>query len=151
MNNHLLTDAKDAAKQKNWSLAEKRLHQLFEQEPEHLGGILLLGYIRYFQGAYKECEELNRRALAIEPKSAYAHKGLGMALAKQGLLEEGIAALEQAIDAAPNSGDNYWDLAVVLKNAGRVEDCRQVAESGAKADPKMAWKFKNFIVKLDST
>ncbi|HEY5960468.1 MAG TPA: tetratricopeptide repeat protein, partial [Polyangiaceae bacterium] len=71
-------------------------------------------------------EQACRRALAIEPHRAYSNKGLGLCLAKQGKLDEGLPYLHHAIAVEPNWFDPRWDLAVVLSEVGRYDEALAV-------------------------
>ncbi|MDX9720649.1 MAG: tetratricopeptide repeat protein [Myxococcota bacterium] len=118
----LLNDATQAAQDRLLEYADELIAQVLEREPENLRGLDLLGFVRYFQGDPKAAEEACRKALAIEPEHAYAHKGLGLCLAKQGQVEQGLEHLRHAIELRPKWMDPRWDLTVTLIQAQRFEE-----------------------------
>ena len=103
--------------------------------PENLVLLDLGGFVCFFLGDYVATEEYCRRALAVKPDHAYACKGLGLALARQGLVDEGVQSLEHSIALAPEWVDSYWDLAVTLLEARRPDEALQVVARAAKAVP----------------
>jgi len=58
--------------------------------------LAIKGFAEFMCGNYGLCEEANRSALALDPEDAYAMRGLGLALHKQGDSPEGLEFLEQA-------------------------------------------------------
>jgi len=93
------------------------------------------GFVCFFLGDYLATETYCRRALAIKPDHAYACKGLGLALARQGHVDEGVQSLERSIALAPEWVDSYWDLAVALLEAGRPDEALHTVERAEKAVP----------------
>ena len=65
-------------------VAEPLLREVLEAEPDNLPALDLLGFVLYFLDRPEEGEQACRRALELEPDHAYAHKGLGLNLAKRG-------------------------------------------------------------------
>ena len=56
-------------------------------------------------------EDAYRRALALAPDVATYHAGLGVVLARQGQLEEGVEELERAVDLDATYGMAFAQLA----------------------------------------
>ena len=102
----------------------------------------LAGFVCFFLGDYLATETYCRRALAVKPDHAYACKGLGLALARQGRVDEGVQSLERAIALAPGWVDSYWDLAVALLEAGRPDEALQAVERAEKAVPAEANRLR---------
>lgn len=111
--------------------------------PENLTLLDLGGFVCFFLGDYLATEGYCRRALAVKPDHAYAHKGLGLALARQGRVDEGVQSLERAIVLAPEWVDSYWDLAVTLLEAGRHDEALQAVERGETAVPAEAQRLRS--------
>jgi tetratricopeptide (TPR) repeat protein len=101
----------------------------------------MLGFVKFMIGQYDECRRLNERVLKSDPANAYAHKGLGLSLAKMGKVEEGIEHLRKSIElAVSDKGDYYHDLAWALAECGRGAEAVEVlkeceAETGS-LEPK---------------
>ncbi|MBN1178622.1 MAG: O-antigen ligase family protein [Anaerolineae bacterium] len=71
---------------------------------------------------YREAESAYRRVLELAPNVATYHAALGVTLARQGRLEEGIAALERAVALDATDGTAYAYLAELYAAAGRGEE-----------------------------
>jgi Flp pilus assembly protein TadD len=68
---------------------------------------------------YAQAETAYRQALALAPNVATYHTALGLVLAHQGLLEEGAAELERAVDLDATDGISYGHLADLYQALGR--------------------------------
>jgi tetratricopeptide (TPR) repeat protein len=60
---------------------------------------------------YAQAETAYRQAVALAPDVATYHTALGLVLAGQGLLKEGAAELERAVDLDATDGIAYGHLA----------------------------------------
>jgi Tfp pilus assembly protein PilF len=127
---HTLGDARD------------RINQGLALAPDNLTLLDLGGFVCFFLGDYVTTESYCRRALAVKPDHAYACKGLGLALARQGRVDEGVQSLERSIALAPQWVDSYWDLAVALLEAGRPDEALQTVERAEKAVPGEAQRLR---------
>lgn len=131
------------------------LERVLEEAPQHLGALDTLGFVRFFQGRPRDAETCCRRALAIDALHAYAHKGLGLCLAKQGHVEDGVTSLQRAIELKPGWLDPWWDLCVVFADAGRLDEAlalvlRAQAELPAHG-AELAKMEASLRAKLDAT
>jgi cytochrome c-type biogenesis protein CcmH/NrfG len=132
----LLEQAFDAAQHHEWEEGSALLEDFLGRHPEHLRAWDLLGFIYFFQQKYRQAEDCCRRALSLEANHVYALKGLGLCLARQGLVDQGIAQLQQAITLQPDWFDPYWDLAVVLVEHHRYPQALEVLRQAAAAVPE---------------
>ena len=123
INQHLLGDARE------------KINQGLAVVPDNLTLLDLGGFVCFFLGDYLATETYCRRALVVKPDHAYACKGLGLALARQGRVDEGVQSLERSIALAPEWVDSYWDLAVALLEAGRPDEALQAVDRAEKAVP----------------
>jgi len=130
INEHTLGDARD------------RINQGLALAPDNLTLLDLGGFVCFFLGDYVTTESYCRRALAVKPDHAYACKGLGLALARQGRVDEGVQSLERSIALAPEWVDSYWDLAVALLEAGRPDEALQTVERAEKVVPGEASRLR---------
>jgi tetratricopeptide (TPR) repeat protein len=115
--------------------ARDKINQGLALVPDDLTLLDLGGFVCFFLGDYLATETYCRRALALKPDHAYACKGLGLALARQGRVDEGVQSLERSIALAPEWVDSYWDLAVALLEAGRSDEALHAVERAEKAVP----------------
>jgi len=118
--------------------ARSRMKEGLAIAPDHLVLLDLAGFVCFFLGDYVSTENYCRRALELKPDHSYACKGLGLALARQGQVDAGVASLERSIALAPGWVDSYWDLAVVLMEAGRSDEALQAVQRAEQAVPAEA-------------
>ncbi|MGK7919537.1 MAG: tetratricopeptide repeat protein, partial [Trichodesmium sp.] len=71
-----------------------------------------------------------QKAISLEPDSSIAYQNLGVALEKQGQIEEGIICYRKAIEIDPGFWEGYQKLGMALTKLG---DLPQVAEIYLKA------------------
>jgi tetratricopeptide (TPR) repeat protein len=145
----LLRKASKAASARKLDEAEQYLLPVLKRNPAHIKALDLLGFVRFFQKRYAECEQICRQVLTLEPNRAYAQSGLGMALARQGRLEEGLEMLTKAMTTTPAWSEPYWDAAVLLIEARNYARAREVLELGIQKAPRGTPRFKNLLAKLD--
>ncbi len=131
----LIKDARSLAAEKDFAQAQALLEQGLAAAPRHLTVLDLLGFVCFFQDDYAACEAHCRAALDIKPDHAYATKGLGLALVRQGRLEEGLLKLERAVALEPHWFDPYWDLTVVLIENARWKEADEVVRRAASMVP----------------
>ena len=122
--------------------AREKINQGLALVPDDLTLLDLGGFVCFFLGDYLATESYCRRALALKPDHAYACKGLGLALARQGRVDEGVQSLERSIALAPGWVDSYWDLAVALLEAGRPDEALHAVERGETAVPAEAPRLR---------
>jgi tetratricopeptide (TPR) repeat protein len=122
--------------------ARDKINQGLALVPDDLTLLDLGGFVCFFLGDYLATESYCRRALALQPDHAYACKGLGLALARQGRVDEGVQSLERSIALAPEWVDSYWDLAVALLEAGRSDEALHTVERAEKAAPDEAQRLR---------
>jgi Flp pilus assembly protein TadD len=146
----LLHEARQAIREKDLDRAGNLLERAIEIDPDDIPALDLLGFVRFFQKRYSESEICCHKVLAQKPDHAYALSGLGMNRARQGALEEGIESLNRAIAAAPTWCEPYWDLAVILKDAGRYDDASRILKQGVKACPENAARFEKFALHIET-
>jgi serine/threonine protein kinase/tetratricopeptide (TPR) repeat protein len=87
-------------------------------DPEYAIAWAALGNAYQLKGSFMSISELvhkgadmERRALAINPDLADAHVGLGASLVTLGQVDDGIAAIREAIRLEPENGQAYQGLA----------------------------------------
>ena len=137
-----LEAARAAATAKEFARAEALLREVLGAAPDSLPALDLLGFVLYFLGRPEEGEQACRRALELEPDHAYAHKGLGLNLAKRGGdLNEALWHIRRAVELKPDWFDPAWDLVVTLKNAGRLDEAMSELERAQSCFPEHARRW----------
>jgi Tfp pilus assembly protein PilF len=125
--------------------AEELLQQLLEEDDSDIRAWDLLGFVRWSQGNFAGAEECCHQSLARKPLGAYARKGLGVCLASQGRLEEGIVELHQAMALKPTWVDPVHDLAMVLWQAERYDQALPYLERALSMAPQLEVKLRPMI------
>ena len=146
----LLKKASQAASARDLDEAERCLLIVLEKEPNQIKALDLMGFVRFFQKRYSECEQLCRRVLDLEPGRAYALSGLGMALARQGKLDEGIEMLHAAMEKSPAWTEPYWDAAVLFIEIRDYPRARAILEQGLQKAPSGTARFQKLLAEIDT-
>ncbi len=144
----MLDEATQAARAKDFAESKAMLDKVFALEKDNLRAHDLAGFVLFFMKHYKDAEQHCIQALRIKPNHAYALKGYGLCVARQGRIDEGVESLEKAIAQKPAWSDPYWDLAVVLSEAQRVEDAICVLKRGIDNVPSKKERFEGFVKRL---
>ena len=143
-----LQGAHRAATHGDFALAEQLLGEVLRDDAASLLALDLLGFVQYFQGRPAEAEMACRRAIAIDPARAYSNKGLGLCLAKQGKVDEGLPFLKEATRIAPDWFDPRWDMVVVLLEAGRYPAAFEALAEAEAALPQHREKLSTLRLEL---
>jgi tetratricopeptide (TPR) repeat protein len=85
--------------------------------------------------AMEAAYELGRRATQLDGRNEYAHWALGITCWGLHRLDEGIAALERAVDLNPNCSLAYGSLGTSLAIAGRTEEAIANQEIAIRISP----------------
>jgi tetratricopeptide (TPR) repeat protein len=145
-----LGQAHDAAIARDYVRAEGFIAACLTLQPNDVAALDLLGFVLFFQGRYVDAERACRRVLDLDARHAYAHKGLGLCLARQGRIEEGVTCLLEAIRLSPDWFDPRWDLAVVLSEADRIREAIEVLRQAEAELPGQRASFVRFRTELES-
>jgi tetratricopeptide (TPR) repeat protein len=141
--------ARDAAQAKRFDEAIRICNEILAEDPQHRGALDMLGFAHFFKKEYEVAETWCRRTLEAYPDHAYAHKGLGLCLARQGKLDEGLKELHEAMRLEPKFFDPYWDTSVVLREAGRYAEAAEVLRRGIVECPDRAGRIRPVLEDLE--
>lgn len=117
--------------------AERHCMQLWRQEPNNTGVLLLLSSIHF------QCRRLDKSAhfssLAIKqnPMLAEAYSNLGNVYKEQGQLQEALENYRHAVRLKPDFIDGYINLAAALVAAGDMEQAVQAYVSALQYNPDL--------------
>ena len=108
----------------NWATAETRLAAADQLSPNDPQVWEARGNLNAYWGdveprRYIQAEAAYRRALELAPNTATYHTALGLVLARQGRLEDGLAELERAVALDATDGIAYRHLADLYQALGR--------------------------------
>uniref|UniRef100_A0A3P9M1A3 O-linked N-acetylglucosamine (GlcNAc) transferase n=1 Tax=Oryzias latipes TaxID=8090 RepID=A0A3P9M1A3_ORYLA len=137
----------------DFEAAERHCMQLWRQEPDNTGVLLLLSSIHF------QCRRLDRSAhfstLAIKqnPMLAEAYSNLGNVYKERGQLQEAIEHYRHALRLKPDFIDGYINLAAALVAAGDMEGAVQAYVSALQYNPVSGvikylktWGGKTYLV-----
>lgn len=85
---------------------------------------------------FENAVDLSRQALEADPRNSDAYSVLGIALARLGRLEEATDAFQRAIQQAPYSARNYYNLAMHHYGQGNKKDAISMAQEAIRCDGK---------------
>ncbi|GAK53506.1 Tfp pilus assembly protein PilF [Candidatus Moduliflexus flocculans] len=88
-------------------------------------------------------EQEHAREEEQESVSAEELLRAGIRYVKQGRLEEGIATLEQAVDAAPNRAETYFNLGIAYTLQERIPQATDAYQRAIELDPNYGKAFFN--------
>ncbi|MCU0290199.1 MAG: SPASM domain-containing protein, partial [Acidobacteria bacterium] len=138
---------KEYAGRREFQLSAMLLEKALLVEPNNIELLSLLGYVHFFLNNFPESREANRRILILNPDHVYANKGMGLSLHRCGDTEAGISYLKRAIELAdPGYLDPYYDLAVVYRECGRIEEIKILQEKVQHISPQLAAQLESFYV-----
>ena len=148
----LLNMAREALLESKYGESLKLYLEVLKVDENNLTALNTLGFIYYFKGEFAEGIKYCLRAVEKYPENAYARKGLGLYLAKEGRRDEAAASIKKAIELDPDFVDAYHDLAYVYYESGDFESAREWIGKGVGKSHDVRYKglFDKFIRKLDS-
>ena len=137
----LLANAYSLALKKQFQSSEIVLSKLCLLTPDCMETKSLLGYVHFELGNYELSERFNRDVLKVDPANAYASKGLGLALCRQGQIEDGVNYMYQAINMEKDVGSEiHFDLFAVLMHLHRRADAMAVKAKAQECSDYSEWK-----------
>lgn len=140
-----LQEATRLASEGDFVRAERLLLQILKAHPKEVGAWDALGFVQFFQGRFAEAQECCERSMYLSPANAYAHKGWGLCVAKQGRIDDGLESLEHAMDLAPGWFDPYWDFLVVCGEARRPKEARRVLAMARARFPERGGELDELV------
>lgn len=95
----------------------------------------MAGVAAQMQGRHDSAIELFRKALALEPRDARFHAGLGISLFESGDIAGAIVALQRACELAPNVPGGWYNLGRALKLQVRADEAIEALQRALRLDP----------------
>ncbi|SMX47907.1 LuxR C-terminal-related transcriptional regulator [Maliponia aquimaris] len=111
--------------------------------------IALLGFAPDPAPAMEAAYALGRRATRLDDRNEYAHWALGISCWGLHRLDEGIAALERAVELNPNCSLAYGSLGTALAIAGRAPESiahQDIAIRMNPRDPSIFFRFSGLAL-----
>jgi tetratricopeptide (TPR) repeat protein len=132
--------------------AVEQYEKALELDPESASAHYNLGVSLARRSEYAAAERQFRAALEQKP-SGPAYAGLGLALYRQGRVDEAITSLRAGIDADPNHAAAYHQLGSVLVEQGKFEEAEANYRLLTGAQPSAAahQKLADVLTRLGRT
>jgi predicted O-linked N-acetylglucosamine transferase (SPINDLY family) len=120
--NSLFAEALTSLQSQRFSEAEKHFKKLLRLQPDHVGGLNLLGILLAQQGRYSEAETSLRHAIHVEPRSDVTFFNLGNVLKNLGRPREALECFDKALALNPRVPDSWNNRGMTLNDLDRFED-----------------------------
>ncbi len=114
---------------RNFSEAEKTLHQILAQNPRHAHSLHIMAAIAYNLKRLDSAEEFARRAIAADKNIAVFYNTLGLICSTQGKSEEALTNFKKVVELDPNHLDAILRIAQIYVQQGSVEKNNSMLES----------------------
>jgi tetratricopeptide (TPR) repeat protein len=111
------------------------LERVLQRTAENARVLVLVGQIYLDKQNFDKAETHLRQALVLDPQSAEANYGLGLALAKQNRLDEARSYFEGAIRSKPDYADAVNDLGALYIQSGKINDAIAAFTYGIRVAP----------------
>lgn len=92
-------------------------------------------------GDYDKAIDAANNVIASDPNSAEAYSIRGFARALNGNTEQGLIDTKYAYELDTNNVANYYNMAMVYKLAGQLEESKQWFEKVLNKDPRNTWSI----------
>jgi len=106
----------------NLADAKTEYNKILKKNPNHFDAWHMLGLCEHQSGHHEAAVRLLKRALLLDPQSAAAQTGLGMALKALQRYVEATACFDSAIALKPDFADAYYNKANLLMERGRFAE-----------------------------
>ena len=126
------------------ALARRLAEETIALDPKYADAYALLGSTHMNdvwagtsrpQDSIAKAIELTQKALAMNGSLAEARSRLGVLYSWSGRYEEGIAEAERGVELDPNSGYANFNLAIVLRYAGKSKEAIPVIQKALRLEP----------------
>jgi tetratricopeptide (TPR) repeat protein len=114
----LLTEARVAFSQKDYTTAGSKYEAVLATEPSNIVALTNLGIIRYQQNRLDDAEKYLRQATAAAPNDSNTRSLLGVVYYRKGAIEDAYAELNRAVAIDPHNAEAHNYLGIVLFEKG---------------------------------
>ncbi len=92
---------------------------------------------------FQQAEQIYEQILEQDSTNIEAYKNLGIALVKQGKLEEASACCQKALTLEPNDVNLYYQVGLVLHKQGKLEEAIAYYQKCLTLNPNQATAYYN--------
>nr|CAB3264558.1 UDP-N-acetylglucosamine--peptide N-acetylglucosaminyltransferase 110 kDa subunit [Phallusia mammillata] len=117
--------------------AERHCMQLWQQEPDNTGVLLLLSSIHFQCRRLEKSAYFSKHAIKTNPMLAEAYSNLGNVYKERGQLQEALDHYRHAVRLKPDFIDGYINLAAALVTAGDLEGAVHAYFSALQINPDL--------------
>ncbi|XP_052282456.1 UDP-N-acetylglucosamine--peptide N-acetylglucosaminyltransferase 110 kDa subunit-like isoform X2 [Dreissena polymorpha] len=121
----------------DYESAEQHCMQLWRQEPDNTGVLLLLSSIHFQQRKLDRSAYFSQLAIKQNPLLAEAYSNLGNVYKECGQLREALQNYRYAVRLKPDFIDGYINLAAALVAAGDMEQAVQAYVTALQYNPDL--------------
>ncbi|XP_052793386.1 UDP-N-acetylglucosamine--peptide N-acetylglucosaminyltransferase 110 kDa subunit-like isoform X2 [Mya arenaria] len=121
----------------DYESAEQHCMQLWRQEPDNTGVLLLLSSIHFQQRKLERSAYFSQLAIKQSPTLAEAYSNLGNVYKERGQLQEALENYRYAVRLKPDFIDGYINLAAALVAAGDMEQAVQAYVTALQYNPDL--------------
>ncbi|XP_067948699.1 UDP-N-acetylglucosamine--peptide N-acetylglucosaminyltransferase 110 kDa subunit-like isoform X2 [Watersipora subatra] len=121
----------------DYDRAETHCMQLWKQEPENTGVLLLLSSIHFQSRRLDRSAYFSQLAIKQNPMLAEAYSNLGNVFKESGQLAEALENYRYAVSLKPDFIDGYINLAAALVSAGDMEQAVQAYVTALQYNPEL--------------
>ncbi|CAK8689182.1 UDP-N-acetylglucosamine--peptide N-acetylglucosaminyltransferase 110 kDa subunit-like isoform X2 [Clavelina lepadiformis] len=123
--------------QGDYENAERHCMQLWQQEPDNTGVLLLLSSIHFQCRRLDKSAYFSKHAIKTNPMLAEAYSNLGNVYKERGQLQEALEHYRHAVRLKPDFIDGYINLAAALVTAGDLEGAVHAYFSALQINPDL--------------
>merc|ERR1712142_966609 len=117
--------------------AEQHCMQLWHQEPDNTGVLLLLSSIHFQCRRLDKSAYFSKHAIKTNPMLAEAYSNLGNVYKERGQLQDALDHYRHAVRLKPDFIDGYINLAAALVTAGDLEGAVHAYFSALQINPDL--------------
>jgi eukaryotic-like serine/threonine-protein kinase len=118
-----------------WGEAEKTLHRVLREHPNHWLAYNELGFGLEEQGRYQEALEAFRTASLAAPKNSMTLSNLSAEYIQVGQFAEAIETLKRSAALNPNSGQTTMFTSLALRYQGKYDEALRFARKAVQLRP----------------
>lgn len=142
----ILSQARDAFVEGNFSAAEKLYQKVVEQQPDNVLALANLGVSQFRQGKLTAAQLALERAVKVSPTDAFSLTTLGAVMIEQNRIEEAVSYLERANQSSPDDPIALNYLGVASCQLGQFGKAEQSLRRAITVKPDYAEAHFNLAV-----
>lgn len=122
--------------ERDYAGAVHRLDQLVAEEPDDAGAFAIRALCLAELQRWQAAADSARRAVLLDPDTAFHHRALAQVLLGRGDLREALAAAGEAVELEPDEPDHRVLVGRVEAAMGRWDAARRTLEEALALDPE---------------